>query len=164
MSYDDVKFQGLMKVMTVARQELNTLSTASLQKASTELGLNFNQKQYVSRMKALTDPSQYASDRSTAYGDLVTAVDKTYAEALQKYTGAEMPLEMAKRFALQAAANEKAIQQQLFEVNFPSGANVLEQGRSIAIANTRNFPGGMPTRGVGRAPARRRPSARRRRR
>ena len=69
-----------------------------------------------------------------------------------------MPPEMAKKFALQAAANESAIQQQVFELSFPSGANALELSTQAATANAR-----IP--GFGSAqPARRRAPARRRRR
>ena len=79
--------------------------------------------------------------------------DDTYAAAAKKYTSSGLPPEMAKQFALQAARNESQIQQQLFELSFPSGANVLELN-----AQTKKFKGLG-----GAAPARRAPARRRRR-
>ena len=128
--------------------------------ASTQLGMDFQMNQYLRRTEALTDPKTYAAKREIAFKTMMGGVNTKFAETLNTYLGTGMPPEMAKQFALQAADNERRIREQVFEVDFPSGANVLEQGRSIAIANTKNFPGGMPAR---RAPARRRPSARRRR-
>ena len=129
--------------------------------ASTQLGMEFTQKQYENRVKALTEPKTYATDRAAGFKKVKDAVNDKFIKSLDTYLKTGMPPEMAKKFALQAAANEKAIQMQIFEVDFPSGANVLEQGRSIALANTANYEGGMPARR--RAPTRRRPARRRRR-
>ena len=112
--------------------------------ASQQLGITFAQNQYDQRVKALTDPGSYAADRKRAYGKLVKAVDETYTEALAKYTGTGMSVDVAKSFAMRAADNERQIQQQILEVEYPSGANAIELSRSVAVANSTNYPGGMP--------------------
>jgi hypothetical protein len=55
-----------------------------------------------------------------------------------------MSTDVAKQFAMQAAANERSIQQQILEVEDPSGANAIELSRIVAVANSANYPGGMP--------------------
>ena len=130
--------------------------------ASQQLGIVFAQNQYAKRVQALTDPGEYARERKAAYGNLVKAVDDTYTEALAKYTGTGMSVDVAKSFAMRAADNERQIQQQILEVEYPSGANAIELSRSVAVANSANYPGGMPA--PRRAPARRRRAAPRKRR
>ena len=130
--------------------------------ASQQLGITFAQNQYDQRVKALTDPGTYATERKRAYGKLAKAVDESYAAALQKYVNTGMAPDVAKQFAMQAAANERNIQQQILEVEYPSGANAIELSRSVAVANSANYPGGMPA--PRRAPARRRRAAPRKRR
>ena len=129
--------------------------------ASQTLGITFAQNQYDQRVKALTDPGTYATERKRAYGKLAKAVDESYAAALQKYVNTGMAPDVAKQFAMQAAANERNIQQQILEVEYPSGANAIELSRSVAVANSANFPGGMPP-APRRAPARRRAAPRKR--
>ena len=130
--------------------------------ASQTLGITFAQNQYDQRVKALTDPGTYAAERKRAYGKLAKAVDKSYADALEKYVATGMATEVAKSFAMRAADNERQIQQQILEVEYPSGANAIELSRSVAVANSTNYPGGMPA--PRRAPARRRRAAPRKRR
>ena len=84
-----------------------------------------------------------------------TAINKKHNDAISHYLGAGMPPEMAKKFALQAAANESSIQQQVFELNFPSGANVLELNTQVATRNSK-IPGFGAAQPYRRAPARRR--------
>ena len=130
--------------------------------ASQQLGITFAQNQYDQRVKALTDPGTYAAERKRAYGKLAKAVDKSYADALEKYVATGMATDVAKSFAMRAADNERQIQQQILEVEYPSGANAIELSRSVAVANSANYPGGMPA--PRRAPARRRRAAPRKRR
>lgn len=123
--------------------------------ASTLLGLDFQAKQYEARREALVDPSNYATKRATAFDEMKKAVNDKYNSAMKEYFASGLPPETAKKFALQAAANESAIQQQIFEVSFPSGANILELG-----AQAHRFKG----LGDVTAPPRRRAPARSRRR
>ena len=129
--------------------------------ASQQLGITFAQNQYDKRVVALTDPGAYATERKRAYGRLAKAVDKSYAEALEKYAETGMAPDVAKSFAMRAADNERQIQQQILEVEYPSGANAIELSRSVAVANSANYPGGMPS-APRRAPARRRAAPRKR--
>ncbi len=153
---------GLMKVIQKLETDFgNSMSrsrgSASVPDASTLLGLDFQANQYESRREALLEPTKYARHRATAFTEMKTAINTKHSEALQHYINAGMPPEMAKKFALQAAANESAIQQQVFELSFPSGANVLELSTQAATANA-----AIP--GFGSAQPRRRAPARRRRR
>ena len=79
--------------------------------ASQQLGIIFAQNQYSKRVQALTDPGAYATERKEAYKKLVKAVDETYSAALQKYVDTGMATDVAQHFAMQAAANERQIQQ-----------------------------------------------------
>jgi hypothetical protein len=133
-------------------QFIAAMSSGLVVDAATQLGLKFQQNQYEQRRKALISPDDYARDRATAYNELTTSVNEVYTAAATKYTSSGLPPEMAKQFALQAARNESQIQQQLFELSFPSGANILELN-----AQTKKF------QGLGGAPARRAPARRRRR-
>ena len=135
------------------QQILAMMSSGLIVDASTQLGLKFQQNQYEQRRLALISPERYADARALAYAELTTSVNNTYKAAASKYTSSGLPPDMAKQFALQAARNESQIQQQLFELQFPSGANVLELN-----AQTKKFKGLG-----GAAPARRAPARRRRR-
>ena len=143
------KFSGQLTTITAAKYVGGD--------ASTLLGLDFQQKQYNSRREALLDPAAYARHRATAFDTMRTAVNDKFDTALVDYTKSGMPPAMAKEYALRAAANESATQQQVFEMNYPSGANILEMK---AQAPRLMSLGGQQNTAVG--PARRRAPARRR--
>ena len=130
-------------------------ATALVPDASTLLGLDFQAKQYESRREALLEPGNYARSRSTAFNAMKAAINTKHAVSIKHYLEAGMPPEMAKKFALQAAANESAIQQQVFELHYPSGANVLELNTQVAKRNSK-IPGFEAAQAQRRAPARRR--------
>ena len=90
-------------------------------------------------------------------------VDQSFNEALSKYISVGMPTTLAREYALRAAGNEMQIQQQLMQVEFPSGANLIEENRTISTANAENYIGGVPTRARRRAAPRKRAAPRRRR-
>ena len=145
---DDGLKRSISKLEKEFNSSMTTLTTQSTTAdASTLLGLDFQAKQYESRRNAL-DPGNYARDRSTAFDDMKTAINKKHTNAIKHYLDAGMPPEMAKKFALQAAANESAIQQQVFELSFPSGANVLELNTQVAKQNSRipGFASAQPAR------------------
>ena len=152
---------GLMSAITAAEKkfqgQLTSLGAAKgvSAEASTLLGLDFQAKQYDARREALVDPAAYATKRATAFDEMKKAVNIKFDNAMKEYVASGLPPETAKKFALQAAANESAIQQQIFEVSFPSGANILELG-----AQAHRFKG----LGDVTAPPRRRAPARSRRR
>ena len=148
--------RSLAKLEKDFTSQLATYAASALvPDASTLLGLDFQAKQYESRREALLDPKTYATNRERAFADMKTAINTKHNDAIRHYMGAGMPPEMAKKFALQAAANESSIQQQVFELNFPSGANVLELNTQVAKQNSKipGFGAAQPKR---RAPARRR--------
>ena len=159
LSVEDGLKKSIAKLEKTFNSSMTTLTTQSTTaNASTLLGLDFQAKQYESRRNALLDPANYARDRSDAFNEMKRAINTKHNDAIKNYMASGMPPEMAKKFALQAAANESAIQQQVFELSFPSGANVLELNTQVAKQNS-NIPG------FGAAqPARRRAPARRRRR
>ena len=161
-SQQDVKdaSDGLLKTIEKLEKDFGNsmvqyAATALVADASTLLGLDFQAKQYESRRSALLEPDVYAGNRGRAFNAMKTAINDKHAEAIKHYLGAGMPPEMAKKVALQAAANESAIQQQVFELSFPSGANVLELNTQVANENSKipGFGAAQPRR---RAPARRR--------
>ena len=159
LSVEDGLKKSISKLEKIFNSSMTTLTTQSTTaNASTLLGLDFQAKQYESRRNALLDPAAYARSRSDAFDEMKRAINEKHTDAIKNYMASGMPPEMAKKFALQAAANESAIQQQVFELSFPSGANVLELNTQVAKQNSR-----IP--GFGSAqPARRRAPARRRRR
>ena len=68
----------------VAEETKNAIGAAQLGfgvSASQQLGITFAQNQYDQRVKALTDPGTYATERKRAYGKLAKAVDESYAAA-----------------------------------------------------------------------------------
>ena len=130
--------------------------------ASQQLGLQFQQDQYNRRLEALTEPGPYAVKRETSFNAMTVAVDSVFTQAMEKYLKTRMPPDMARKFAMQAADNERQIQQQILEATYPSGANVIGMGRQVAIANNANYPGGVPARRAPtRKPAKRKPAKRR---
>ena len=160
VSASDLKtaMQHLEQKFSTEMTSYAATKTAVTADASTLLGLDFQAGQYESRREALLDPTTYARKRATAFGDMKIAINTKHTDALKHYIAAGMPPEMAKKFAMQAAANESAIQQQVFELSFPSGANVLELNTQVAKRNSK-----IPGFGAAQ-PARRRAPARRRRR
>ena len=154
---------GLSKAISVLERnfesKIGTMAIAkSVGDASTLLGLDFQSHQYETRRKALLDPATYARDRADAKTLLKTAVNDKFNNALKEYTSAGLPPEMAKKFALTAASNESAMQQQMFELEFPSGANAIEMNAStVRLASL----GGQSITAKRRAPARRRATRRR---
>ena len=110
--------------------------------ASQQLGLSFKQNQYDKRLQALTKPADYARERKQAFEKLSETVDGAFNVALSKYIEVGMPTDPARQYALQAASNEGQIQQQVMEIEFPSGANVIEENRIVGDANVANYIGG----------------------
>ena len=132
----------------------------SVGSASTLLGLDFQANQYETRRKALLDPAGYAGARARAYKALTTAVNDKFTATLSEYVASGLPPEMAKKFALQAASNESAMQQQMFELEYPSGANAIEL--NAAAPHLASLGGqNIAAQAKRRAPARRRATRRR---
>ena len=125
-----------------------------------ELGLDLEQQQYNIRLQALTHPEDYARDRKIAFDEMVAKIESAYNDAYSGFINAGLPTEMAKRYALNAADNEKAVRRQVLETRFPTNANIIGDSQTV-----RESAGGNMLGARARAPARRRakPRAPRRR-
>ena len=86
-----------------------------------ELGLKLEQKQYKTRLLALTKPADCAAARAAEFDKMVHAVDKSYKSSYAGFTDAGIPHEMVKGYALAAAEAEKQVRRQILETLYPSG-------------------------------------------
>jgi len=131
-----------------------------------ELGLELEQRQYNTRLLALTKPADYAAARQIEFVKLTSAVEQAYKSSYDGFTDAGMPHEMAKNYALAAANAEKQVRRQVLETLFPSGANLIGDAAMVrsmtgSIANLEGTGGQAPRRR--RAAPRKRAAPRRRR-
>ena len=127
-----------------------------------ELGLELEQKQYNTRLLALTKPDAYAKERQKEFNKMVAAVTKAYSTSYKGFTDAGMPHEMAKSYALASANTAKQVRRQILETLYPSGANIIGNMATVrdsetSVAHLQGLGGGMAP------PARRRAAPRRRR-
>ena len=123
-----------------------------------ELGLELEQQQYDIRLLALTKPERYAGKRQVAFDSMVAKIESAYNDAYGGFISAGLPSEMARRYALNAANNEKAVRRQVLETQFPSNANIIGDAQTV-----RESAGGNMLGASRRAPARKRATPRRRR-
>ena len=109
-----------------------------------ELGLDLEQKQYQTRLDALSNPVAYARKRQTAFDEMVGHIRTSYQDAFTGFLKAGMPTDMAKNTALQAANNEKLVCRQVIESQFPTGANFIGDMANIKANgdSVMNFAGG----------------------
>ena len=139
-------------------EEESSLSLFKMVDPIRELGLDLEQKQYSTRLEALSNPAAYARKRQDAFDSMVVHIRKSYEDAFSGFIEAGMPTEVAKNAALSAANNEKLVRRQVIESQFPTGANFI--GNMVSIKgrgdSVMNFAGG-------RAPARRRAAPRKKR-
>ena len=162
MSGDD---EGL-KALCVKNglEEASSLSLFKMVDPIRELGLDLEQKQYQTRLDALSNPVAYAKKRQDAFDKMVGHIRTSYQDAFTGFLTAGMPTEAAKNAALQAANNEKLVRRQVIETQFPTGANYIGDMANIKSegGSVMNFAGGAqaPAR---RAPARRRAAPRKKR-
>ena len=150
-------------VAKVKAEEKDILSVMKMVDPIRELGLDLEQRQYSTRLEALSNPAAYAKKRQDAFDAMVVHIRKSYEDAFSGFLEAGMPTEAAKTAALQAANNEKLVRRQVIETQFPTGANFIGDMANIKAcgASVMNFAGGAqaPAR---RAPARRRAAPRKR--
>ena len=145
-------------------EEESSLSLFEMVDPIRELGLDLEQKQYSTRLEALSNPAAYARKRQDAFDEMVKHIRTSYQDAFTGFLKAGMPTDAAKNAALMAANNEKLVRRQVIETQFPSGANFIGDMASIKASgrSVMNFSGGAqaPAR---RAPARRRAAPRKKR-
>ena len=152
---DDEGVKGM--VAKVKAEEKDILSVMKMVDPIRELGLDLEQRQYNTRLEALSNPAAYAKKRQDAFDAMVVHIRKSYEDAFSGFLEAGMPTEVAKNAALMAANNEKLVRRQVIETQFPSGAYFIGDMASIKKAggSVMNFAG------EAQAPARRTPARRR---
>ena len=118
-------------------------STAkSLIDPNRDLGFDLMQRQFAQRTKAVLDPSAYGRERSTAFDSVKVNVAAKFNDSLKDFLASGVPRQMAEQYALNAAADEKRHQAQLFELNFPS-TNDAAFAVGMSHVNAKNFPGAV---------------------
>ena len=125
-----------------------------------DLGFNLMQRQFAMRTKAVLKPVDYQTDRNAAFDGLKKSVGKKFTDSLAEFLASGVPRQMAEQYALNAAADEKRHQAQLFELNFPS-TNDAAFAVGLSHQNAANFPGAVrdPAPVATRAAPRRRAAA-----
>ena len=129
-----------------------------------ELGLELEQRQYNTRLKALMHPTDYANDRKAAFNIMIEQVQKSYTDAYKGFIDAGLPINMAKQYALAAADNEKRVRRQVIETQFPTNANLIGDMSAVSESKTsvmNAMPGNMGGRARKPATRRRKPARRR---
>ena len=151
-------------VEKVKAEEKDILSVMKMVDPIRELGLDLEQRQYNTRLEALSNPVAYARKRQDAFDEMVVHIKKSYQDAFTGFLEAGMPTDMAKNAALSAANNEKLVRRQVIETQFPTGANFIGDMANIKAngGSVMNFAGGAQTP-ARRAPARRRAAPRKKR-
>ena len=130
------------------------LATGDLKR---ELGITLEDRQYASRLEALTKPEDYYRHRKGLVDQMTDEVQLTYQKSFGEYAASGLPNEVARQYAMQAARTAMAAKMQLIELRFPSGANAIG---SASLSRENALVGALPG---ARAPARRRAPARKRR-
>ena len=75
----------------------------SLSDVKRELGIVQADKQYATRLMALTDPAKYYGERKKAFDAMSGEVELAFQKSFAEYTGAGLSNEDAKAHALKAA-------------------------------------------------------------
>ena len=124
-----------------------------------ELGITQADKQYATRLMALTDPGAYYTARKAAFDLMSEEVELAYQKSFADYAGSGLSNEEAKKYALKAAGAIRDAKMDVIELNYPSGANSIGASSLARKAANENFSGELG----GKAPPRRRAPARRKR-
>ena len=124
-----------------------------------ELGIIQADKQYATRLLAITDPGKYYNERKKAFDVMSTEVELAYQKSFADYAGSGLSNEEAKKYALKAAGAIRDAKMDVIELNYPSGANSIGASSLARKAANDNFSGELG----GKAPPRRRAPARRKR-
>ena len=128
-----------------------------------ELGIVQADKQYATRLMALTDPNAYYAERKKAFDFMSEEVEIAYQKSFADYVGSGLSNEEAKKHALKAAGTIRDTKMDIIEMNFPTGANSVGASSLARSVGSRVFSGELG--GTKSAPPRRRaPAARGRKR
>ena len=126
-----------------------------------ELGITQADKQYATRLMALTDPNAYYVERKKAFDLMSEEVELAYQKSFADYAGSGLSNEEAKAHALKAAGTIRDAKMDVIEMNFPTSANSVgasSLARKVGIKKFSGDLGGKPP------PRRRAPAARGRKR
>ena len=126
-----------------------------------ELGITQADKQYATRLLALTDPGAYYTERKKAFDLMSEEVEIAYQKSFADYAGSGLSNEDSKKHALKAAGTIRDAKMDVIEMNFPTGANSVGASSLARKVGSEKFSGSLG----GKAPPRRRaPAARGRKR
>ena len=95
--------------------------------AARELDLTHDAQQYLTKLKAMTDPQAYALEKMTAFNLMQTEVQRAFKESYTKFYDAGLSQKKAKENAMRVAEKNKEILMQIHEESYPSGANMIEK-------------------------------------
>ena len=124
-----------------------------------ELGITQADKQYATRLMALTDPNAYYAERKKAFDFMSEEVEIAYQKSFADYAASGLSNEEAKKHALKAAGTIRDAKMDVIEMNFPTSANSVGASSLARKVGADNFSGSLG----GKAPPRRRAPARRKR-
>jgi hypothetical protein len=124
-----------------------------------ELGITQADKQYATRLLALTDPGAYYTQRKRAFDLMSEEVEIAYQKSFVDYAGSGLSNEEAKKYALKAAGTIRDAKMDVIEMNYPTGANSVGASSLARKVGNEKFSGSLG----GKAPPRRRAPARRKR-
>ena len=133
----------------------------SLSDVKRELGITQADKQYATRLLALTDPAAYYNARKAAFDEMSSEVELAYQKSFADYAGSGLSNEEAKKHALKAAGTIRDAKMDVIEMNYPTGANSVGASSLARKVGAENFSGSLG--GTKSAPPRRRAPARRKR-
>ena len=125
-----------------------------------ELGITQADKQYATRLLALTDPGAYTALKA-AFDLMSEEVELAYQKSFADYAGSGLSNEDAKAHALKAAGIVRDAKMDVIEMNYPTSANSVGASSLARKVGSEKFSGSLG----GKAPPRRRaPAARGRKR
>ena len=103
------------------------------------LGLEREKKAYATRLKALTEPLAYATDRNTKWEAMTAAVKKYFEDTVTYLSEAGFGWDEAKEEAKKLTAEMAKIERMKLELIFPMNANII--GAQAAVHNAFAAPG-----------------------
>ena len=95
--------------------------------AARELDLTHDAQQYLTKLKAMTDPQAYALEKMKAFNAMQVEVQTAFKDSYTKFYDAGLSQRKSKENAMRVAEKHKEILMQIHEESYPSGANMIEK-------------------------------------
>jgi len=95
--------------------------------AARELDLTHDAQQYLTKLKAMTDPQAYALEKMKAFNGMQVEVQDAFKKSYIKFYDAGLSQRKSKENAMRVAEKHKEILMQIHEESYPSGANMIEK-------------------------------------